>query len=66
MIISPEKGGIIRKLSYEDLADPDVIDVTFFKKEGDEVRQFTDSNDCIGQLIVKGIDKACVKKPKGK
>ena len=66
MIISPEKGGIIRKLSYEDLADPDVIDVTFFKKEGDEVRQFTDSNDCIGQLIVKGIDKAMCEKTERK
>ncbi len=56
MIISTEKSGVLKEIAYQDHNDPDVIQVSFFKKPGDEIRQFVDSNDCIGQIIVKGKD----------
>ena len=63
MIISPERSGIIKNIAYKGKEDPDVCEVTFFKHEGDEVCKFTNSKDCIGQLIVKGKDmNACEKK----
>ena len=34
----------------------DILEITFFKKIGDEIRVFENSNDCIGQIIVKGSD----------
>lgn len=62
MIISTDRGGTIQRLEYEDNHDPDVVEVTFFKHTGDHIRKFTDSNDCIGQLIVKGRDMAACEK----
>ena len=60
MIIDTERTGIIKNISYSDKIDPDIYEVTFFKKKGDEIRKFVDSNDCIGQVIVKGEDiSAC-------
>lgn len=56
MIISTDRSGILKEIEYQDHNDPDVIQVSFFKKPGDEIRQFVDSNDCIGQIIVKGKD----------
>lgn len=54
MIIEENKNGIIEDIGYpQDLAD-DVVELTFFKKPGDEVRKFENSNDCLGQVIVKG------------
>ena len=32
----------------------DVLEVTFFKHPGDEIRIFENSNDCVGQIIVQG------------
>lgn len=63
MIISTEKSGVLKEIAYQDHNDPDVIQVSFFKKPGDEIRQFVDSNDCIGQIIVKGKDmNSCERK----
>lgn len=63
MIINTERTGIIKNIDYQDDGDPNVYEVTFFKNQGDKVRKFTDSNDCLGQLIVKGKDLAsCEKK----
>lgn len=63
MIISTEKSGVLKEIAYQDHNDPDVIQVSFFKKPGDEIRRFVDSNDCIGQIIVKGKDmNSCEKK----
>ena len=58
MIISTDRSGVLKEIAYQGHNDPDVIQVSFFKKPGDEIRQFVDSNDCIGQIIVKGKDMA--------
>ena len=34
--------------------DEDILEITFFKKTGDQIRKFVFSADCIGQIIVKG------------
>lgn len=63
MIINTEKDGILERIEYEREKDPDIVEVTFFKHTGDEIRKFVDSNDCIGQMIVKGSDlHECEKK----
>ena len=31
-----------------------MLEITFFKHEGDNIRVFENSNDCIGQVIVQG------------
>lgn len=63
MIINTESSGILKNIFYEYQQDPDIVQVLFFKKPGDEIRKFVDSNDCIGQLIVKGKNMvACEKK----
>lgn len=54
MIFSTERSGIIKSINYISDEDSDVLEVTFFKHSGDEMRKFVDSNDCIGQVIVKG------------
>lgn len=65
MIISEEKSGILKNISYEGVNDPDIFEITFFKEIGDEIHKFENSNDCIGQIIVKGIDmEACEQKVK--
>lgn len=65
MIINTEQSGIIESIDYNDNGDSNVIQVLFFKHKGDEIRKFTDSNDCIGQLIVKGKDiNECKEKEK--
>ena len=33
-----------------------ITDITFFVKEGDMVNRFTNSRDCVGQVVVKGKD----------
>lgn len=58
MIISTDRSGILKEITYQNHNDPDVLQVLFFKKPGDEIRRFVDSNDCIGQIIVKGKDMA--------
>lgn len=62
MIISTKKSGVIKNIVYKSDNDEDVLDVTFFKHNGDTVCKFIDSNDCIGQLIVKGQDMAACEK----
>lgn len=56
MIISTEKSGILESdlSAPEATADADVLEITFFKKSGDEIRKFENSNDCIGQIVVAG------------
>lgn len=63
MIISKDKSGKLEKINYDAVDDNDVVQVLFFKHAGDDIRCFTDSNDCIGQLIVKGNTiEDCLKK----
>ncbi len=54
MIIETEKSGILDSIEYKDKVEGDVLEVTFFKHPGDEIRIFENSNDCVGQIIVQG------------
>lgn len=50
-MIRSEKSGIVQTLS---LPDVEGVQIHMFIQEGSEVRAFTNSNDAIGEVIVKG------------
>ncbi|WP_071460923.1 ATP-grasp domain-containing protein [Bacillus massilinigeriensis] len=54
MLFSEKENGILKNIEYTGIIDDDILEITFFIKPGDEVRAFESSNDCIGQVIVKG------------
>ncbi len=54
MLFSTEKRGILKDIRYTGRMSDDIVEITFFRKPGDEIRVFENSNDCIGQIIVKG------------
>lgn len=54
MILSTEKSGILQDVKYTGPMTDDILEITFFKHPGDEIRIFENSNDCVGQIIVKG------------
>lgn len=54
MIFSTEKKGILERIEYTGEITEDILEITFFKHQGDEIRIFENSNDCVGQIIVKG------------
>jgi hypothetical protein len=54
MILETEKTGILDSIEYKGSVAGDILEVTFFKHPGDEIRRFENSNDCIGQIIVQG------------
>lgn len=54
MILETEKAGLLKEISLEGPVSNNVVEVTFFKKKGDMIRVFENSNDCIGQVIVRG------------
>ena len=54
-MLSVEKSGIVRSIvNHHPADDPSVYAVTFFVKEGDAVRKFQNSNDCVAQVVVTG------------
>ena len=54
MILETEKSGILKSIEYNGNIEGNVLEVTFFKHPGDEIRIFENSNDCVGQVIVQG------------
>lgn len=54
MILSTEKKGILKDIYYTGEMAKDILEITFFKHPGDKIKVFESSNDCIGQVIVKG------------
>lgn len=54
MILSTEESGTLEDIKYTGEMDEDILEITFFKKTGDQIRKFVFSADCIGQIIVKG------------
>lgn len=54
MILETEKSGVLDSIEYKGNVTGDVLEVSFFKQRGDEIRVFENSNDCIGQIIVQG------------
>lgn len=53
MIIETKNSGILKEIVNSNKKDDDIVEITFFKEENDEIRKFENSNDCIGQVIVK-------------
>lgn len=56
MIFETERKGTLEQISYRGEKSDDVVEVTFFKHPGDEIRPFDNSNDCVGQVVVQGSD----------
>jgi Biotin carboxylase len=55
MLISENQSGILKEIvNSNNNDDENICDITFFVKHGDEIRKFTNSNDCLAQVIVKG------------
>lgn len=54
-MITLEKTGIVREIkNLNNMEDPDIFEISMFVRAGSEVRKFTNSNDCVGQMIVTG------------
>ena len=53
MLISETTGRLVRIVDTNPPAD-DIYEITYFVKEGDTICKFTNSTDCIGQVVVKG------------
>ncbi|WP_048826729.1 ATP-grasp domain-containing protein [Bacillus sp. B-jedd] len=63
MLFSEDGNGTLKNIEYTGIKDEDILEVTFFKKPGDEIKGFKSSKDCLGQVIVKGKSKEeCEKK----
>ena len=56
MIISPEKSGILESLQYVGEMTPNIYDLTLFARPGSKVRKFSNSSDCLAQVVVEGED----------
>lgn len=54
MIYSKDKSGTLKSIKYLGNMEEYIREITFFKKIGDNINKFESSNDCIGQVIVKG------------
>lgn len=54
MLISEKSGKLKRIVNNNDMTDERIVQICFFVNEGDEIRKFRNSSDCIGQVIVKG------------
>lgn len=53
MIFSTDSKGALKEICFSGERDSDIVEITFFKHPGDEICIFKNSNDCIGQIIVK-------------
>ncbi|MCR5636756.1 MAG: ATP-grasp domain-containing protein [Clostridiales bacterium] len=49
-----EKSGVLKEIINNNRDDENIYEISYFVKPGDEVRKFTNSRDCIGQIVVKG------------
>ena len=58
MILETEKSGIIDNIKYTGRIEGNVVEVTFFKHQGDKIKVFENSNDCVGQIVIQG-DTIC-------
>ena len=56
MITLEESGVVETIINKNDINDPSIYNITFFVKQGDEVRKFNNSNDCVAQVVVLGDD----------
>lgn len=64
MLFSTDKSGILKRIDNKFEDSPYVEECIYFKKEGDTIKVFENSNDCIGQIVVKSKEglKDCLLK----
>ena len=53
-MLTSDKSGTLKEIINNNEDSRNIIDITFFVSPCDEVRKFTNSRDCVGQVIVKG------------
>ncbi|HHZ05649.1 MAG TPA: ATP-grasp domain-containing protein [Clostridiales bacterium] len=53
MLLS-ENSGTLKKIVNKNKNEEYIEEITFFIKEGEQINKFTNSKDCLGQVIVKG------------
>lgn len=53
MLIS-EKDGTLKRIINTNSENKKIVEITFFVKSGDKINKFSNSKDCIGQVVVKG------------
>lgn len=53
MLIS-EKDGTLKRIINTNSENKKIVEITFFVKPGDKINKFSNSKDCIGQVVVKG------------
>ena len=53
MLISEQSGSLKRIVDKNEKSD-DIYEITFFAEEGDMIRKFENSKDCVGQVVVTG------------
>lgn len=46
--------GIVKTIDKSNINNENVEEITFFVSPGDEIAKFSNSKDCIGQVVVKG------------
>lgn len=49
-----EKYGVLSEIINNNQKDERIYEISYFVKPGDLIRKFTNSRDCIGEIIVKG------------
>ena len=49
-----EKSGILNDIINSNKEDENITEVSFFVEKGDKINKFTNSKDCIGEVVVKG------------
>ncbi len=53
-ILFSNKSGILKSIRNQNKNNTNILDISFYVKEGQKINTFTNSKDCIGQIIVKG------------
>lgn len=53
-MLTASVAGKVKEVRNTNVSNADVSEITFFVERGDEVRCFTNSRDCIGQIVVSG------------
>jgi carbamoylphosphate synthase large subunit len=55
LLISP-KNGVIKKIEFDNLNDPNLIDFSLDYREGDKVCKFLNKTNRLGHILVKGVN----------
>ena len=54
MIFNTGKTGVLNSIEYKGKLSENIVDITFFRHQGDVINHFEVCNDCVGQIVVQG------------